>query len=355
MEIISRNTNTVAETVYRKLREQGVAFTSRNGPVLRFMEPVTICLHRPWERVNFSAIRDANPFFHLIEAMAMLAPVNSAPLMTHFAKSMAGFTDDGRTYNAFYGSRAREWVTPQTFAQQTDPLDQLSLVVKELIVKPDSRQCVVQLWDPTDLVTATKDKACNLCLLFDIVPGCGLHGNGFAYPSTVVRMTSFNRSNDAVLGGVTGANIVHLSFFHEYVANCLGIPTGSWWHVSNNLHAYTEQNQWIKLTQAQDWEDLYGLQQVEPMKLVQNKQRFDRELTTLMETMNACFAECLSLPDEHRFDEPFLGDVVVPVFDAWQAYKRGEKPRALTLCNNIEASDWRVACRRWITRRLAIS
>src|ERR1044072_2586002 len=179
MEIISRNTNTLAPSVYAKLKGRGETFTSRNGPVIRIMEPFTVCLLRPWERINFSVIRDCNPFFHLMEAMAMLAPVNNVGLMAHFAKNMSSFSDDGITFNAFYGTRARQWELLGVAGEHPGPrVDQLNLVIKELIEKPDSRQCVVQLWDPADLLITTKDKACNLCMLFDIVPGEPEHGDG---------------------------------------------------------------------------------------------------------------------------------------------------------------------------------
>lgn len=109
MEIIARNTNDLAAKVYRALEVTGVQDQSRNGPVLRFDGPVTICLTHPWERANYCPIRDANPFFHVMESVAMLSNWNSVRLLSYFAKNMASFSDNGRTYNAFYGTRARSY------------------------------------------------------------------------------------------------------------------------------------------------------------------------------------------------------------------------------------------------------
>lgn len=366
MEIISNNTNTLAPDVYAKLRGRGHAYSSRNGPVLRIFEPFTVCLQRPWERVNFSAVRDANPFFHLIEAMAMLAPVNHVGLMSHFASSMKQFSDDGHSYNAFYGTRARCWELPSEEVQsgigshqEHREVDQLDAVIKELLAKPDSRQCVVQLWDPEDLLRTTKDKACNLAMLFDIIPG-GLdysdHGDGPTTPTQVVRMTSFNRSNDAVLGGISGANVVHLSFFHEYVARGVGIAQGSWWHVSNNLHAYTDQAQWQRVSTVDDNVNEYANGRLPHEPLFKDRAVFDREVKTLMSWMVDAYETLSYIPgsfqvDRGPFTEPFLADTVLPAFNAWQTYKRGERSLALLQCQKIHAADWRLACTRWMGRR----
>lgn len=354
MEIITRNTNTLAPTAYAKLNGRGQLMTSRNGPVRRILEPVTVCLMRPWERVHFSVARDANPFFHLIEAMAMLAPVNNIGLMAHFAKSMSQFSDDQKTQNAFYGTRARRWGIIHNDLRFT--VDQVAMVIKELIEKPDTRQAVVQLWDPADLLKTTVDKACNLCMLFDIVPGEDVHGDGTTRPAKVVRMTTFNRSNDAVLGGISGANVVHLSFFHEYVALAVGIPMGSWWHVSNNLHAYVDQPQWQKVAVIDESIDMYDgvadsrMAKWDHVPLMVSRQTFDREVLNLMSRMEGNYAALEPFPVSD-FTEPFLKDTVIPAFNAWQLYKLGNRATALASCEDIAAPDWQLACTRWMERR----
>lgn len=346
MELKSRNTNTLQPRLYRLLSSRGVTSTSRNGPVLKFNEPVSIMLTNPWERVNLCPVRDANPFFHLWEGLAMLAGVNSVPLMGHFAKNMLSFTDDGRRYNAFYGERARvKWG------------DQIDMAIEELISKPDSRQCVVNLWDPTDWHKNTKDKACNLQLLFSVDQYRRL------------CMTTTNRSNDAIFGGVTGANIVHLSMFQEYVALATGylgqdspaevapeegFRLGPWWHFSNNLHAYTDNPKWNPLRdKAQETVDGsdYGEMYPGSIALFNDRDQFDYELAFLMDLALGVVRQREGTQIHGTFTEPFLANTAVPMFNAWAGHKMKNGIYAINEACRIEAPDWRTACINWLVRR----
>lgn len=333
MEIKTRNTNTLAPKLYDVLRREGVRTSSRNGPVLRFKEPVSICLSHPHERVNFCPVRDANPFFHLMEGLAMIGNHNSAKLLAYFAKPIAQFSDDGRTFNAFYGERAR-----YTWG------DQLSVVIDELRVKPDTRQALIQLWHPGDLTLRTKDKACNLSMLFS------------RDEEDRLCMTTFNRSNDAVLGGVSGANIVHLSMFQEYVAGALDRPIGPWWHISNNLHVYTEQSQWLKMETGDGGINVYDAFTDPLVPLLASsaeRSRFDSNLNVLLAHMSYAAHH----PEEgprilhEGFDHPFMGGVAVPMWNAWQMHKARSEATAQHYASAIVAPDWRAACLRWLERR----
>lgn len=348
MEIIARNTNDLAPRVYRMLSSIGIRESSRNGEVLRFPDPVTICITHPQERVNFCGVRDANPFFHFMEAMAMLAPMNSVAFLSHFAANIAGFSDNGLWFNAFYGSRARERETSPLMACQ----DQIKDVVVELGLRPDSRQAVVMLWDPQDLRKNTKDKACNLLMIFSRMAGGKL------------RMTTANRSNDCVWGGVSGANIVHFSYFQEYVAAALNWETGDWWHTSNNLHAYTES------LSAKKWQEVSKLadgpgdtpnpytyrDMMRPLLFAPHeRQLFDHELK--------CFlASCMGKIEAKKFEtlqesEPayYLNVVAKPLFNAWQCHKRKDSQSALHHASAIADDAWRLACTQWLERRNQIN
>lgn len=70
---------------------------SRNGDVLQIPEPLMVTYQRPWERVLFNAARDCNPFFHLVEAMWMLAGRNDVETVAHYASNMSNYSDDGET------------------------------------------------------------------------------------------------------------------------------------------------------------------------------------------------------------------------------------------------------------------
>jgi len=328
MEINALNTNDLAPKVYRYLAESGISESSRNGPVLRAPEPVTVRLDHPWERMNLCPVRDANPFFHVWEAVAMLAGHNSVDLMAAFAARMATFSDDGERYNAFYGERAR-----------STRGDQLMRAAKELAIRPDSRQAVVSLWDAQsdNLERPTKDRACNLSMLFFIREGC-------------LCMTTFNRSNDAIWGGVSGANIVHLSYFQEWVACYLQIPMGRWWHISNNLHVYLDNPKWEGLKTAPT---VYTYpNRLRPLLFqgAAEAVQFDTQARQLCRA-----AERLLAGDRiegYGPHNPWLRTVALPLLHSWIAHK--QKQPVLALRHADECAD--IACSEaaveWLLRRV---
>ena len=82
--------------------------TSRNGTVIRVPEPVTTVYAQPRLRVLQNKVRNANPFFHLMEAMWMLAGRNDLKFVKVFNTRMGTYTDDGVTQPAAYGHRWRQ-------------------------------------------------------------------------------------------------------------------------------------------------------------------------------------------------------------------------------------------------------
>lgn len=357
MEIKARNTNELMIAVISSIQQHGIREDSRNGPVLRFPEPVTICLTHPWERVNFSHVRDGNPFFHLMESLSMLGAFNNAPFLAHFAKRMLTFSDDGQKFNAFYGTRLRRYHT-KAFPYPSDavrmPQDQLAEVIEVLKADPLSRQAVCLLWDPADLsYHKTKDKACNLLLVFSNDRG-------------KLRMSSYNRSNDAIWGGVMGANIVHLSFFQEYVACALGWPQGEWWHHSNNLHVYEAFKAGDKLEPNKQWSNLAGendvmdaypridAKEIVPLFLHEmDRSQFEQDLRGFL--LNAF--EAIQPKSERNllfrasYNSPFISEVAVPMFNAWQLHRVGLDKTVDDMLATVKALDWRLACSEWIQRR----
>ena len=337
MELKSRNTNSLQQEFYPLLFEQGEPQDSRNGPVIVMPEPCTFTLTHPRERVNFSRARDANPFFHLMEAVAMLGNWNHVGFHAHFAKNMVNFSDDGQRYNAYYGTRLR-----QTFGQ-----DQLERVVHLLKKDPNTRQAVAQIWHPDDLNKKTKDKACNLLIMFSLRDGA-------------LEMTTVNRSNDMIWGYVSGANVVHFSFFQEYVACALGVPVGVWHHFTNNAHVYENNPKWDILLSEKLGNDLYSI-----FGLATSAPLFDDprmadlfNLSCQMFARNAtdCITkETLYKPKTPVYDAfPFLKDGVINAFNAWQARKvKGDIELAEDYLASMAdvAPDWMYAMQDWVNRR----
>lgn len=339
----------------------GVPNESRNGPVLRFPTPVTTVWTDPLHRVSVSPIRDANPFLHLMEAMWMLAGRNDVETVAYYSKQMAEYSDDGKTLNAAYGYRWRKH-----FGH-----DQLDEVVEILKKDPASRQAVVQIWDHQDLVSSTKDRACNTQVLFEIQSGR-------------LNMTVFNRSNDSIWG-CYGANVVHFSFLQEYMANRIGVDVGVYYQVSNNLHLYTEfeiSQRYIKAEEepglvqspadpalytkplhnyrarqgALAWIDRYHGSEycVIPMSLGAQAPGFEDDLQELVSNFK----------NNRRlvYKSQFLNEVVEPMRVAYTEWKAGNKDSARDIIGEQSLvlrghegswNDWLAAGKRWMDRRIA--
>lgn len=210
--------------------ENGYYEASRNGGAHVMPGTLVSDYLRPEFRVLFDPGRDANPFFHLFEAMWMLAGRNDLKFVEAFASNMANFSVDGKTLQAAYGYRWRK-----TWG------DQLTAVVNKLVKSPNSRQVVLNIWDPsTDLRDSdlnAKDRACNISVVFTPRPNYGAERQLLGY---TLDMTVYNRSNDLVWGAY-GANYVHFGFLHEFVAAAAMMRQGVYTQVGANSHLYTQE------------------------------------------------------------------------------------------------------------------
>lgn len=334
--ITTRNTNTAMLPVYDYITAYGTEEDTRNGRVISLDHPLVIEYLKPEEMVNFCRVRNANPFFHFVEMLWMLEAKGDLELIQRYVARMAEYSDDGIGFNAHYGHRIRNYWR----------FDQLIDAIEILYAEPTSRQVVVQIWSPDDLraYKVTKDRACNIALLFRILNG-------------ELCMTVFNRSNDAIWGGVSGANITNLGIFQLYVAAALRLPVGKQWVVSNNLHLYLDNPQTAALINKYTGEypgtplivpDLYLHKNVEPQPLLSTGETvtmLDSDIPKLMQ------AERNNWDKVPKFRTKFIENTAKPLMLAHFHYRKKDMEKALETCMKIQASDWRFACAEWLTRK----
>lgn len=323
MEIKATNVNQLFSDMLWRFKTSGVPDGSRNGPVLRIPEPVLTTLFHPEERVLFHEGRDANPIFHLMESVWMLAGRRDVEFLSKFNSRIAQYSDDGRTFNAAYGFRMR-----QGFRR-----DQLVEVIELLRREPKSRQAVVQLWDAEDLTRTTLDKACNTSMIFS------------RSPEGMLDLLVTNRSNDAWFG-YAGANAVHFTVIQEFVAAALGWPLGTYSTVTANLHLYTELYDAARYVNspppAEDF-DFYRTLKLTALPLMANT---DYE-SFLVDCEQFC-SDPFSLSARYRHG--FFPAVARPMALVSHVRKL-RSADGLYWANRIEARDWRAAMFGWIERR----
>ena len=314
----------VSEALYlgvQALQNSGTLIKSRNGDVLEFETPVCTTYTHSRERVLFYKQRDANPFFHLMESFWMLAGRNDVDWISRFNGRINTYSDDGITFHGAYGYRWRDWFG----------FDQLEKAIERLSAFPNDRRTVVSMWDPReDLVTTNdgKDYPCNTQIFFS-------ERNGD------LNMTVINRSNDMIWGAY-GANAVHMSVLLEYMAARLELGIGTYYQVSNNLHAYVEQLDKLKglVPEFENYLTI-GENQLSynPPLLVDDHTCFDEELQEFF---------CTS---QENYTNSYLQKTAVPMKKAWELWKTKEIDEAIIKAETIGDRAWRKACVEWLQRR----
>jgi hypothetical protein len=323
MELVVRNVNHAFAEIFWKLKILDLKVEdTRNGPAYVFPDLVVTKYMCPNERVLFHAGRDANPIFHLMESIWMLAGRKDVAFLSQFNRNMVNFSDDGVNFNAAYGYRWRH-----QFGR-----DQLDDVIMLMRRDPSTRQAVIQIWDTNDLQKKTKDKACNTQIVFDT-------------RENLLNMTVFNRSND-IWWGAYGANAVHFSFLQEFVAHALGLPVGVYRQVSNNLHLYTELYNASKYLEKPPMPvdfDLYSNGKVAPRPIMSNT---DHRLF-----LTECEMFCENPFNETlRYENSFFEKVARPMALISQA-RKSKAESGYKIAKHIKAEDWKHAVIAWIDRR----
>lgn len=341
-----RNVNQALVDGLQWLCVAGHTANSRNGPVLVAPGPVITAYRNPMERVLFSPVRDANPFFHLYECVWMMAGRNDAASVAHYAKNMLGFADPDGTLNGAYGYRWRHYFG----------YDQIDLIIQELKNNPNSRRCVLSMWDPGSMaehplqsegtegdlhkaMNGGPDVPCNTHVYFDAHQG-------------KLDMTVCNRSNDLIWGAY-GANAVHMSFLQEVVAACAGLSLGTYYQMSNNLHVYVESEVAQCLLVPRPIGGGYSMRSFAAEDLYENSlPPVQLAPRSYMDFVALCEEAAVDPCPQMGFGDEWFDNVFHPLMHAHSLYKVGYIANALAICATCTAPDWRVAGTQWLQRRL---
>ncbi len=318
MELTVHSLDQGLNDILWRFRSSSELEQTRNGRALRLTEPIMVTYANPTERVLFNPKRDANPYFHLMECLWMMAGRNDVLWVSQFNKRMREFSDNELNFHGAYGHRWRRHFG----------VDQVMDIVHLLQHEPFTRRAVIAMWDPNDdLDVDSVDLPCNTHIYFDIVKGR-------------LNMTVCNRSND-VIWGMFGANAVHMSFLQEIVASMLHREVGVYRQFSNNAHLYTEIGQGWELYSniPTNVESVYEVEGIQSYPLVYDPNHWFNDLDIFMHE-----------GDFTEIKNPFFHEVAIPMWDSWFDRKEGRNDGRKAL-EDVRADDWRLACLQWIERR----
>lgn len=307
------------------MNERGQLAKSRNGAVRKMPAPVMTRYKYSQERVLFDKMRDCNPYLHMFESVWMLEGRNDVKWLEQFTSKgrFAQFSDDGETLHGAYGYRWRKHFNE----------DQLSSAIFDLYTDHTTRRVVINMWDPyIDGPIARlggKDVPCNTQILFNVRP------NG------ELDMTVVNRSNDMIWGAY-GANVVHMSILHEYIARSAALDMGYYYQMSNDFHMYERH---FNLLTEVEFEDPYTSEEIQPRPLFakfDQRGAFDKDVKDFVD-------------DPYRvaaYRTEFFTQTITPMANSYKMYKAKYVESAKKLAEQIESTDWRRACLEWLERRV---
>ena len=174
-----------------------------------------LCLTDPRRRlVDLPTARVINPAFAVAETLWILSGSDD-PWIFRYNRALSRYADDGRLQGA-YGPRIRRW------RGLVDQLDQ----VRDLLTRdPDSRQAVIQLFDPERDTRGHRDVPCTL-------------NYRFFRRSGRLHMHTTMRSQDLWLG--FPYDIFAATVLQELLTNWLDVELGEYHHYVDSLHLYAE-------------------------------------------------------------------------------------------------------------------
>ena len=325
--ISARNVSEALYLAVQALETKGVEVETRNGKALEFACPVVTSYSHSRERVLFYPMRDANPYFHLMESFWMLAGRNDVDWISKYNGRINNYSDDGVTFHGAYGHRWRNWGAK---SRSTFKFDQLEIAIHRLLHYENDRRTVIGMWDPIkDFSTDNdgKDYPCNTQIMFWV-------------RDNTLNMTVCNRSNDMIWGAY-GANAVHMSILLEYMAARIDCAVGTYYQFSNNLHAYVDTLEKVKNIEP-DYDPYLNLGDsghYNPKPLVDEPACFDKELERWMNN------------ETNTYTNSYFDQVLTPMDLSWGAWKEKNIDEAVRHAENIEDLAWRKACIEWLMRR----
>jgi thymidylate synthase len=178
------------------------------GEMTRELRDVVIQIDNPTDPLMYGMGRNWNPDIAVAEFLQLAGGFSDPERMKKIAPTFANFTDGG-TFHGAYGPRT--WM-------------QFHNTVRLLRREPNTRQAVVQIWDPQyDQAPGKKDYPCTL-------------GFVFAIRDAELHMSTHMRSNDLWWGWSYDA--FQFMQLQCTVANVLGLRPGPYVHYVNSLHLY---------------------------------------------------------------------------------------------------------------------
>lgn len=186
-----------------------------------------LSIQEPRQRWIRSRLPCINIAFALVETVWIMRGRRDSAFLNYFNGALPQYAGNTENYHGAYGYRLRN----------VFEIDQLERAYSALRHNPDSRQVVLQIWNPcTDMpnelgIHVAEDVPCNVSSILKV-----RHGK--------LEWLQVMRSNDFFRG--LPYNIVQFTTIQEVLAGWLGLEVGSYNHISDSLHVYADAEEFIR-------------------------------------------------------------------------------------------------------------
>jgi len=202
--------------------------TNRNGIVTKELLHVSFSIANSRQRWIQARPKAINIALSIAEVIWIITGRSDSNFLKAFFPSIIKFAGNEVNFHGAYGNRLR---------QHFGIGDQLQRAYEVLLNDPLNRQVVLTIWDPSlDLPNPngspqSKDIPCNIVSLLKI-------------RNDRLEWMQIMRSNDLYKG--LPNNIVQFTSLQEILAGWLGVEPGEYNHVSDSLHVYEHEIQYVK-------------------------------------------------------------------------------------------------------------
>lgn len=213
-----------ADTVWRKAaryfgNDQNTRIQPSRGGKTQELLHASFMIENSRQRWVVSRAPSINPAFALAEIVWIMNGSQDAVILNHWNPALPKFAGNTATYHGAYGFRLRKHFG----------IDQLSKAYLALKNSRDTRQVVLQIWDPkSDFPDdngkpVSADIPCNICSVLKI-------------RNNKLEWLQILRSNDLFRG--VPYNFVQFTTLQEIIAGWIGIEPGAYNQISDSLHIY---------------------------------------------------------------------------------------------------------------------
>lgn len=223
------------------------------GMKTKELHPFHATVNNPTKRTLLYPYRGNNPFGTLFETLWVLgAKDNSIEHLKDYVPRAPMFSDDGKRWRAGYPERLRNYGVLDT-VKAINGVDQFRYVYEKLKADPETRQAVINLWNPLlddfELSGLTAEQ-CDKIEHGDSIYNNVLLKVSLDFPCSqnltfVIRdgkldCTFYIRSNDAIYG-CTAINLYEFTVMQELLAGMLDVEIGKFYYYINSLHIYEDK------------------------------------------------------------------------------------------------------------------